>query len=142
MKPAQIGLAIAVTALTGAFAQSTTRSVWTGVYTAPQAEAGAGRYAAACAECHGDDLEGRERAPALAGGAFAQRWDGSTLKKLFERMEEMPPDDPASRPSAKEYGDILAFLLSANRIPAGTTPLAGDKAVLAGIIYTSQKPKH
>ena len=93
------------------------------------------------AECHGDGLEGRERAPALAGGAFGQRWDGSTLKKLFERMEEMPPDDPQSRLTAKQYADILAFLLSANKIPAGASLLVSDTDTLAGILYTSQRPK-
>jgi hypothetical protein len=89
----------------------------------------------------GDDLEGRERAAALAGGAFAQRWDGASLKKLFERMEEMPPDDPQSRLAPKQYADILAFVLSANKIPAGTGPLVSDKDTLAGILYTSQRPK-
>ena len=40
------------------------------------------------------DGNARRRWPAAA---FGQRWDGATLKKLFERMEEMPPDDPAAR---------------------------------------------
>ena len=135
-----LALALAAAAFTGAFAQSP-KSVWTGVYTAEQAARGAELYTSVCAECHGDDLEGRERAPALAGGAFAQRWDGATLKKLFERMEEMPPDDPQARLAAKQYADILAFLLSANKIPAGSGPLVGDKDALAGILYTSQRPK-
>ena len=94
-----------------------------------------------CAECHGDDFEGREHAPALAGGAFGQRWDGATLRKLFERLEEMPPDDPAARLAPKQYADILAFLLSVNNIPAGTTALVADKDALAAIKYNSQRPK-
>ena len=116
-------------------------SVWTGVYSASQARIGEELYMSQCADCHGPDLEGRERAPALAGGAFAQRWDGATLSKLFELMEEMPPDDPGARLKPGQYADIVAFLLSANNIPAGTRPLAVDKAVLAGITYTSQRPK-
>jgi hypothetical protein len=31
--------------------------------------------------------------------------------------------------------------LSVNKIPAGANPLAADKDALAGIVYTSQKPK-
>ena len=135
-----VALALVAAAFTGAFAQSP-KSVWTGVYTAEQAARGAELYTSVCAECHGDDLEGRERAAALAGGAFAQRWDGASLKKLFERMEEMPPDDPQSRLAPKQYADILAFVLSANKIPAGTGPLVSDKDTLAGILYTSQRPK-
>ena len=116
----------------------TTTSVWTGVYTTAQATRGAELYTRVCSECHGDDLEGREKSPALAGGSFAQRWDGATLKKLFERMQEMPPDDPGARLQPDQYVDILAFLLSANDVPAGSQPLVADKDVLAAIKYTSR----
>ena len=119
------------------FAQ-TTKSVWTGVYTTAQATRGGDAYQRVCSECHGDDLEGREKSPALAGESFAQRWDGATLKKLFERMQEMPPDKPEARLQSNEYVDILAFLLSANDVPAGSRPLASDKDVLAAIKYTGR----
>ena len=134
-------LAIALTVLVAVFASlvaQTTTSVWTGVYTTAQATRGTDLYDRVCSECHGDDLEGREKSPALAGGSFAQRWDGATLKKLFERMQEMPPADPAARLQPNQYVDILAFLLSANDVPAGSQPLVSDKDVLAGIIYTSR----
>jgi mono/diheme cytochrome c family protein len=117
------------------------KTVWTGVYAAKQAERGAELYTSACARCHGDDLEGVEQAPSLAGGTFAQRWDGSTLKKLFERMEAMPPDDPTKRLTDQQNVDVLAFLLSANKIPAGTAPLDTDKNALAQITFFATKPK-
>jgi len=123
-----------------AFAQST-KSVWTGIYTPAQAAAGEELYFAGCARCHGDDLAGLERAPALAGGTFNQRWDGANLKKLFEKVEQMPPDDPAARLTPPKSADVLAFLLSANDVPSGTATLAPDKDALAGITYTSQRPK-
>src|SRR6476660_4300042 len=91
-----IPLAVFVALSASLFAQTTT-SVWTRVYTTAQATHGTDLYNRVCSECHGDDLEGREKAPALAGGSFAQRWDGAALKKLFERMQEMPPDNPATR---------------------------------------------
>ncbi len=134
-----IVLAVPVAAFAPLFAQ-TTKSVWTGVYTTAQATRGADLYNRVCSECHGDDLEGREKSPALAGGSFAQRWDGATLKKLFERMQEMPPGNPGARLQPNEYVDILAFLLSANDVPAGSQPLVSDKAVLAAINYTSRPP--
>ena len=111
------------------------------MYTAEQAARGGELYKSMCADCHGDDLEGRERAPALAGGTFGQRWDGATLKKLFERIEDMPPDDPTARLQPKQSIDVLAFLLGANNIPAGTATLVADKDALAAIKYTSQRPK-
>jgi mono/diheme cytochrome c family protein len=136
-------LALAAVTFAAALTQTTqtTKSVWSGVYTSEQATRGTELYRGKCAECHGDDLEGRESAPPLAGGPFGQRWDGATLKKLFERLEEMPPDDAAARLAPKQYVDVLAFLLSVNNIPAGTTALVADKDALAAIKYTSQRPK-
>jgi hypothetical protein len=75
----------------------------------------------------------------LAGGSFTQRWDGATLKKLFDRVQEMPPANPAARLQPNQYVDILAFLLSANDVPAGSRPLVSDKDVLAAIKYTSRQ---
>jgi mono/diheme cytochrome c family protein len=136
-------LAIALTvvvALSASLFAQTTKSVWTGVYTTEQATRGTDLYDRVCSECHGDDLEGREKAPALAGGSFAQRWDHATLKKLFERLQEMPPDNPAARLKPDQYVDILAFLLSANEVPAGSQLLVSNKDVLSTIKYTS-RPK-
>jgi len=135
--PLTIAFAVPV-ALFASLSAQTTKSVWTGVYTTAQATRGADLYQRVCSECHGDDLEGREKSPALAGGPFAERWDGATLKKLFERMQEMPPDDPKARLEPNQYADILAFLLSANDVPAGSQPLVSDKDVLAAIKYTSR----
>ena len=139
MNPRRLALSFAApVAIAGAVFAQATKSVWSGVYTAAQAERGADVYNRVCMDCHGDDLEGREKAPALAGPVFAQRWDGATLKKLFERMQEMPPDRPEARLQTNEYVDILAFLLSANDVPAGSQALVSDKDVLAAIKYTSR----
>src|SRR5262245_46399695 len=118
------------------------KSLWAGVYDAKQAARGAELYTRACAACHGENLEGIEQAPPLAGGTFAQRWDGSALNKLFERMEDMPPDDPNKRLSGQQYVDVLAFLLSANKIPAGTAALDADRNGLAQIAFLATKPKY
>src|SRR5688572_31063339 len=63
------------------------RSSWSGVYTAAQAAAGEKVYFEKCASCHGPDLGGIERAPALAGGAFLNAWHGQDLRRLL-RSEE------------------------------------------------------
>jgi mono/diheme cytochrome c family protein len=131
---------VTLLAIGGALAQDK-KSVWAGVYDAKQAARGAELYTRACAACHGQDLEGIEQAPPLAGGTFAQRWDGSALKKLLERIEDMPPDDPNKRLSDQQNVDVLAFLLSANRIPAGTTSLDADRNGLAQIMFLATKPR-
>jgi len=135
----RLALALVPVALYATLFAQPTKSVWAGVYTTEQATRGTDLYQRVCSECHGDDLEGREKSPALAGSSFAQRWDGATLKKLFERMQDMPPD-PGKRLQPNEYSDVLAFLLSANDVPPGSQPLVSDKDVLAAIKYTSRPP--
>jgi mono/diheme cytochrome c family protein len=115
------------------------KSVWSGVYTTEQAKAGEKVYTAHCATCHGDDMAGIERAPALVGGTFRESWHGATLRKLFERIEGMPPDEPKTL-TAKECADVLAFLLSASEMPAGSTPLPADRTMLAEITFERAKP--
>jgi len=133
-----LALACFTVALYATAVAQSTRSVWSGVYTTEQATRGSDLYQRVCSECHGDDLDGREKSPALAGSAFAQRWDGTTLKKLFEHMQQMPPGDPGKHLQPKEYVDVLAFVLSANDIPAGPQPLVPETDVLAAIKYTSR----
>lgn len=115
------------------------RSIGTGTYTDAQARAGEVLYQRNCAQCHGDDLAGVEQAPALAGPAFNQAWNGATLKKLLERIETMPPDRPKLL-TTKQYVEVLAYLLSTSDAPAGTTPLSDDRSILAGITFTSARP--
>jgi len=115
------------------------KSVWSGVYTAEQAKAGEKVYTAHCATCHGDDMGGIERAPALVGGTFRESWHGATLRKLFERIEGMPPDEPKTL-TARECVDVLAFLLNASEMPAGSTPLPADRTMLAEITFERAKP--
>ena len=115
------------------------KSVWSGVYTAQQAAAGEKIYFDRCASCHGVELAGVEQAPAVSGAAFLDAWHGKTLRKLLERIESMPPDEPAVV-SVQEATDVLAFLLYYLEIPSGSTALPADRAQLADIIVERAKP--
>ena len=116
------------------------KTVWAGIYTEAQAVAGETLYVDHCAKCHGEELAGIEQAPALVGSTFAQKWHRATVQKLFERVEAMPPTAPKSL-TAKQYADVLAFLLSANEFPAGETPLVADRSALTEITITSAPPR-
>ncbi|MBI3490784.1 MAG: cytochrome c [Acidobacteria bacterium] len=116
-------------------------SVWDGVYTDEQAKRGAPLYSQYCASCHGPELTGGEMAPALAGGDFSSNWNGLTLGDLFERMRvSMPQNDPGGL-SRQQNADILAYMLSSSKFPAGTTELARDTEVLKQIRFLSLKPQ-
>jgi mono/diheme cytochrome c family protein len=126
-----------VDALAGGAGQTATRSVWSGVYTATQALAGETIYFERCVSCHGDDLGGRERAPALAGPQFLEAWHGKNLRRMLERIEEMPPGAPVS---SAEGVNLLAFLLYSSEIPGGPETLPADRARLAEITFERAKP--
>jgi mono/diheme cytochrome c family protein len=121
-------------------AQSDTRSVWDGVYTEAQAARGHALFDKSCASCHGDSLEGRDEAPALAGADFLSNWTGLTAGDLFERIRTtMPLNNPGglSRPV---LCDILAYMLSANKYPSGKTELPAATEVLRLIRIDQAQP--
>jgi quinoprotein glucose dehydrogenase len=115
-------------------AQQQSRSSGSGVYTAAQAAAGEKVYFEKCASCHGADLGGIERAPALTGAAFSDSWHGQDLRRLLDRIDTMPPAAPKSL-SPSESVAVLAFLLRAADMPPATATLPTDRAQLAAITF-------
>src|ERR1017187_7020045 len=104
-------------------AQDTTSSVWDGVYTQAQADRGQTLYNSSCASCHGDQLNGGEIAPPLAGGEFMSNWNGLAVGQLFERIRTgMPPGTPG-KVTREAKVDIVAYMLSYNNFPAGDKEL-------------------
>jgi len=122
----------AVAFVGAALAAAAPRSAWSGVYTDEQANAGEKIYYARCSSCHGDELGGIERAPALAGAQFLEAWRGRNLRRLFERVEEMPPTEPKSL-SPADATAVLAFLLRSSEMPSGPAALPADRTQLADI---------
>jgi mono/diheme cytochrome c family protein len=112
-------------------AQEAARSVSQGVYTTAQSERGRALYQSSCGQCHGETLGG-DIAPTLTG-PFWSIWDGRTVADLFKVIQTtMPADSPQSlRP--QEYADIVSYLFSVNKFPAGASELPGDPAALEGI---------
>jgi mono/diheme cytochrome c family protein len=119
---------------------SPTRSVWDGVYTEEQAKRGGASYGQECAKCHGESLTGADEAPALAGGAFIANWDGLTVGDLFERIRVSMPADRPGKLNREKIADIVSYLLTVNRFPAGKTELERQTEVLKEIRFESAKP--
>ncbi len=142
MKIALITLAGAAALGTYALrAQDATKSVWDGIYTEAQAKKGAGGYAEQCASCHGDQLTGGEMAPPLAGGEFLSNWNGLSVGDLFERIRAgMPPANPGKL-SREAKADIVAFMLSFNKFPAGSKDMPATTEMLKQFRIDAQKPE-
>ena len=119
---------------------SAARSVWDGVYTKAQAERGRELYAAHCLACHGESLEGNGPVRALSGPEFAANWNGVSMGAMLDRTRNtMPLAKPGSL-SRAQVADLLAFVLSSNKFPAGETELPRQAEVLNQITFLSTKP--
>ena len=113
------------------------RGVWDGVFTAAQADRGR-PPAARCQGCHGPDLAGTDRAPALKGAAFLANWENGSINRLFVKVRDtMPPGNTDSiAPETKL--DIVAFLLRENGFPTGSTELTANAEALDGLQIVKQ----
>jgi cytochrome c len=139
-----VGLAVAGASLCALGAQeppSSGRSVWDGVYTEEQAKRGEALYEKQCSACHGDKLAGRESAPALTGGAFLANWNGLPLSDLFERVRRTMPQNAPGKLTRQQNADILAFVLSFNKFPAGKIELYRQAEMLKEIRFEASKPE-
>ncbi len=123
-----------------ALAQDATRSVWDGVYSADQASRGQASYNSECASCHGDQLNGGEMAPPLAGGEFMSNWNGLTVGDLFERIRtSMPPGVPTKVGRDTKVA-IVTYILQYNKFPVGTSAMPDQTEAMRLIKIEMTKP--
>jgi cytochrome c len=115
--------------------------VWDGAYTEEQAKRGEALYRKNCAACHGSMLTGGETASALTGGAFMANWNGLPMDDLFERIRRSMPQDRPGKLSRQVNADILAYVLSFNKFPAGKTELPTQSEFLKQIRFESNRPE-
>lgn len=117
--------------------QNSSKTVWSGVYTAAQAARGKSEYLRACSRCHASDLDGvhdanllGDFAPrfSLRGTDFMERWREDTVQSLYTLIVSgMPPrnelrDIPAPL-NESVYLDVVAYILEGNGFPSGGTEL-------------------
>jgi mono/diheme cytochrome c family protein len=121
-------------------AQPPSKSIWDGIYTEEQATRGKALYAQECSSCHGGELTGGEMAPPLSGGEFMAGWDGLTVGDLFERIRiSMPQNAPGSL-SGQQNADVLAYVFSASKFPAGSSEMPKEAGILKQIKFEVKKP--
>jgi mono/diheme cytochrome c family protein len=109
-------------------------SLQDGLFTEAQAIHGQELYYNFCMACHGDDMSGRDQAPALAGPTFSDVWVGESLWALVERIETMPPNLPGML-SREESVNLLTYMLWFNGLPLGETELNTEKKVLENVAF-------
>jgi alcohol dehydrogenase (cytochrome c) len=104
---------------------------------AAQIERGAKTYAARCAACHGEKLEGKSGLD-LVGIGPAYRWIGQTAADLYQKVSVMPLGAPGSLAKA-DYADLTAFIVARNGGKPGGV-LTGDPAALRQLPIGADEP--
>ena len=96
-----------------------------GIFTAAQADRGAGLFDQHCARCHSIQE--------FTGPAFNTVWAGTPASALYLRIANtMPMDQPGSL-GTEQTTALLAHILDSNGMPSGNQPLPGDLPGLTGI---------
>lgn len=131
--------AVAVTAMRAE--QAPPRSAKEGVYTIEQANRGKTVYDEKCASCHGTMATVTpEMAALLNDSGFQNLWRDRSLARLFSRIRETMPQDEPGTLSPEQTADIIAYILSANQLPAGDVALPPDLEILKDIRLDAGEP--
>ena len=130
-----LGVALVVSGLITVLThQAAPPSVNDGVYTTEQATRGEALYDEKCASCHGAMASiTPDMAALLSDHTFRARWTSRSLGELFGVIQEtMPQDDPGTL-SSQQAAELVAYILSSNRLPAGAVALTDDVETLTRI---------
>ena len=96
-----------------------------GIYTAQQAQRGAGLFESLCARCHS--------VQEFSGRSFDAIWAGVPAAALYARIANtMPLDQPGSL-GIPQVLALMAHIFNENGMPASSTPLEGDMDFMMSI---------
>jgi mono/diheme cytochrome c family protein len=115
------------------------QTIWSGVFSAAQAKRGEAIADKRCATCHSADLAGGQDGPALVGADVLQAWSGMSVGELFDRVRTTMPADAPQTLSPQETADIVAFIFSQNKCPAGDKELSSELEALKRIQITPER---
>ena len=69
--------------------------------------------------------------PPLARARFLREWEDRSLATLFAYTRQTMPEDNPGSLTDQEFADIIAYMLSVNRMPAGDNELPPEPRGLA-----------
>jgi S-disulfanyl-L-cysteine oxidoreductase SoxD len=122
-----VAAAVVTTALPAQAQTAMTRSTFSGVYSEKQATAGKNIYGESCQGCHTEASH--------TGPVFQGSWIGKSLWDLFHYVRtEMPKTEPGSL-TEEQYGQVVAYLLKLNAMPAGEADMPTDSVALHTIRF-------
>jgi mono/diheme cytochrome c family protein len=135
MKQSTLALLLGSVTFSGALtvvAAQQPASVLAGVYTEGQAKRGEKVYADSCTVCHGPKLTG-DLGPPIAGKDFVAGWKDMTVGELLDKIAMSMPSNAPGSLTPQQNADVLAYVLSVNKYPAGQAELGTDVAPLKAV---------
>lgn len=102
------------------------------LYTEAQAEEGARVWTDTCAGCH----ETKD----VTSADFRTKWVGRSLFELYEQIRTTMPDDGPGTLTPEQYLHSVAYILKANGLPAGETPLVSDSVAMSALTFELPAP--
>jgi S-disulfanyl-L-cysteine oxidoreductase SoxD len=112
-----------------------------GLYTADQAHRGETMYKAQCTSCHGDALDGVGPYPPLSGDDFLTKYEGQPALNVYNMIQKLMPATAPGSLTRPQAADLLAYILSFNKFPAGKTEFPIDEDSLKKLILPKPAPK-
>ena len=74
----------------------------------------------------------------MVGDAFLAEWEDLSVGDLFERIRVSMPQDSPAHLSRQAYIDVVAYILKANKFPAGSNDLVPDLPAIKAIKFTKK----
>jgi mono/diheme cytochrome c family protein len=112
-----------------------------GIYSADQAHRGEAVYAKQCVSCHGSALDGVGPYPPLSGDDFLSKYEGQPIGNVYDMIQKLMPASNPGTLSRPDAADLLAYILSFNKFPAGKTDLPSDEDSLKKMQLPKPAPK-
>jgi S-disulfanyl-L-cysteine oxidoreductase SoxD len=112
-----------------------------GIYSADQAHRGEALYKAQCTSCHGDALDGTGPYPPLTGNDFLSKYEGQPALNVYDMIQKLMPATAPGSLTRPQAADLLAYILSYNKFPAGKTELPSDEDSLKKLTFPKPAPK-
>lgn len=109
------------------------KTLWDGIYTEAQAARGNTVFGATCTNCHTLGTEGNRP---LSGQKFWDSYAQRTVGNLYDFVSKNMPNGAgqAGTLSPSTYADLVALILRANGVPAGTTELVPAEVASIAIV--------
>jgi mono/diheme cytochrome c family protein len=120
-------LALGIAAAAGQVSLTGTSGI--GPFTQGQVEAGRPAYNAACAACHGVNLQNGSHRTPLIGPGFVVAWGNRTTAEYFRYIQTRMPHREPNTLAPETYAAIVAYILAANGALPGDQTLTAETAV-------------